>query len=182
MLGRLRTQLQLVPRGACACAFAVWRPSSLTRYINGRTASREESFPTPKWGPGNNKGVRSNSNLGRFEAIETMAKGQFSKPGPEPNNASPLELAGIFQAVQSDPLFWRSSHPQIRGEIATVPENRSKTYCGNVLAAVLVMGNWVTLDFSCWRHRLGRRCGGVSHHGGERTAAAGRFNPRGNRT
>ena len=33
-----------------ADAFAVWRPSSLTRYINGRTASRKESFPTPSGG------------------------------------------------------------------------------------------------------------------------------------
>jgi hypothetical protein len=31
-------------------SFAVWRPSSLTRYINGRTASRKESFPTPNGG------------------------------------------------------------------------------------------------------------------------------------
>ena len=28
----------------------VWRPSSLTQYINGRTASREENVPTPNWG------------------------------------------------------------------------------------------------------------------------------------
>jgi Extensin-like protein C-terminus len=43
------------PKKKCRCGRAariglgrlVWRPSSLTRYVNGRTASREETFPTP---------------------------------------------------------------------------------------------------------------------------------------
>jgi hypothetical protein len=37
--------------------FAVWRPSSLTRYINGRTASRKESSD-PDWGLEDNRRKR----------------------------------------------------------------------------------------------------------------------------
>jgi hypothetical protein len=46
---------QKIPRGANSdmetgrlCRHVpVWRPSSFTQYVNGRTASREENFPTP---------------------------------------------------------------------------------------------------------------------------------------
>ena len=61
------------------------------------------------------------------------------------------------------------------GEIATVPENRSETYCRIRVVPFWYWGLALTKRqlISCWRYRLHRWCGGVSHHGSERTAASG---------
>jgi len=65
----------------------VWRPSSFTQYINGRTASREENFPTPSLGGHHNDkhkcGEMLTANSGLAVMLsERMGLGELPREGP----------------------------------------------------------------------------------------------------